>query len=310
MLALTRPLTAVGVGLPFMIHGLVLLARGDRHVRLRVLVIGLLAACIGGLVFAWQYAATGDALLNPYTLWWKYDKVGFGGGFGRQPGGHSLHWAIVNLVSSLHTGERDLFGWGNISWLFLPFGLWGARRVRSAWLPISVFPALVLVYMSYWIGSNLFGPRYYYEGLYSLTLTSAVGIAWLANEVAGSGWLRWMRTATALLVIFLIAFNLTVYLPHRLGGMRGLYGITRSMLEPFETPEARALAPALIIVRYQKAWTEYGGLLELENADLTSPFIFAISRSSSDRALARLFPSRRILYYYPDEPGKFYSSPR
>jgi len=312
VLALTRPLTAIGVGLPFIVHGLILLARGDRAVRLRVLTIGLLAACVGALVFAWQFAATGNPWLNPYTLWWKYDKVGFGPGFGRQAGGHDLHLAVVNLVSSLRTGTRDLFGWGQISWLFLPFGLWAARRNSAAWAPLAVFPALVLVYMTYWIGSNLYGPRYYYEGLYSLTLTSAAGIFWFGNEVMSSpGWRRSARIATTLLVILLVGYNLAVYLPKRLGKMHGLYGITRPMLAPFETAEARALTPALVIVHFKETWTEYGGLLELENAELTAPFIFAISRgAAADAMLPEDFPDRRILHYYPDEPDQFYDAPR
>ena len=44
-----------------------------------------------------------------------------------------------------------------------------------------VWQAKVLVYLAYWIGAILFGPRYYYEGIYSLTLISAAGIAWLAG---------------------------------------------------------------------------------------------------------------------------------
>jgi len=43
-----------------------------------------------------------------------------------------------------------------------------------------VFPSLVVVYLAYWIGSSLFGPRYFYEGLYSLTVFSAAG-----NRLAG-----------------------------------------------------------------------------------------------------------------------------
>lgn len=312
VLTLTRPLTAAGVALPFLIHGVLLLIRGDASTRLRVLAIGLLALFVGALMFAWQFAVTGDPFLNPYTLWWKYDKVGFGPGFGRQAGGHSLHWALVNLAGSLGTGARDLFGWGPISWLFLPFGAWAARRNRASWPVLSVFPSLVLVYMTYWIGSNLYGPRYYYEGLYSLTLASAAGIFWLGDEVMQSAPARrWMQTATVLLVIVLVGFDLGHYLPRRLEELHGLYGISRSMFEPFETEQARALAPALIIVHFENEWTEYGGLLELENAGLSSPFIFAISRGAAkDRALAALYPDRRVFHYYPDEPGEFYLLPR
>lgn len=312
LLALTRPLTAVGVALPFFVHGIILLIRGDRSIRLRVLAIGSLAAAVAALVIVWQFAVTGDPLLNPYTLWWKYDKIGFGPGYGREPGGHNLDWAWINLKSSMATGWRDFFGWGSASWLFLPFGVWALGKNWRAWLAAMVFPALILVYMAYWIGSTLYGPRYYYEGFYSLTLVSAAGMLWLAEKVVRAGRARrWMQVSTLLLGIFLVGFNLTVYLPKRLNGMVGLYGINRTMLQPFETPTAQALTPALVVVHFQNEWTEYGGLLALQNADLTSPFIFALSRSAqADAALPGDYPDRRIIYYYPSEPNVFYENPK
>jgi 4-amino-4-deoxy-L-arabinose transferase-like glycosyltransferase len=310
LLALTRPLTAVGVGLPFFIHGVILLVRGDRAARIRVLAIGLLAVFVAALIPLWQFAVTGNPLLNPYTLWWPYDKVGFGPGFGSEPGGHNLTWARINLISSLNSGWSDFFGWGHVSWLFLPFGVWALGRNGRKWLMASVFPSLLLIYMTYWVGSNLFGPRYYYEGFYGVTLVTAAGMFWLGENVVKSGPLRkWLQTATLLFGIFLVGYNLVVYLPKRLNDMTGLYGISRAMLAPFES--AHALAPALVVVHFQKEWTEYGGLLELENAGLTSPFIFALSRDpNTDLGLKKDFPDRRILFYYPNEPDIFYDSPK
>jgi len=121
----------------------------------------------------------------------------------------------------------------------------------------------------------------------------------------------WMQTATFLLGVFLIGYNLFVYLPGRLHEMTGLYGINRGMLAPFESVQARELTPALVIVHFQKDWTEYGGLLELQNADQTSPFIFALSRGAgADAALAHDYPDRHIIYYYTDQPDRFSTTPR
>ncbi len=96
LLALTRPLTAVCVGLPFAIHGLILLVRGDRTTRRNLMLFGFTALAISLLLFVWQYAVTGDPTLNPYTLWWSYDKIGFGPGHGHLTGGHTLDQAWIN----------------------------------------------------------------------------------------------------------------------------------------------------------------------------------------------------------------------
>jgi len=309
VLALTRPINAVGVALPFLVHGLVLLVRGDRSVRMHVLVIGLLAAAAGTLVFAWQFAVTGDPLLNPYTLWWKYDMFGFGSGYGRWEDGHTLEHALANILYSLQAPPgkgADILGWGMLWWIFIPIGLWALRKKLSAWLVAGIFQALLLVYIPYWIGSWQYGPRYYYEGMLSITILSAAGIFWLAGD---GGRIR--KILTVLTLALLVGYNLFTYLPGRLWKMHGMYNINRAMLEPFYTMDAQALTPALVVVHTQNEWTDYGGLLELQDAQLTSPFIFVLHRQDAVLADYRAaFSDRQIYHYYPDEPFSFYPDPR
>ncbi len=351
-LALTRPYTAVAVGLPFALHGIYLFYRGNRQTRLHLIVLGLVAAGLGALHFLWQYIATGDPWMNLYTLWWPYDQIGFGPGHGHRAQGHTLHQAWINTSWSLFIGAKDLFGWGWFSWLFLPCGVWAARKNGEALLLGSVFPCMVIVYLAYWIGSSLFGPRYYYESLYSLTLLSAAGIAflagWLPNPAsdpaqAGAAlsaaqtdrlsrlrsraqglrrqWRQIWQKLTLQpairqrlvfgLLALLVVYNAAVYLPLRYRELHGLYDMSYSDIEPFLTPEAQALTPALIIV-HPGRWMPYGVLLDLEDPFLTTPFIFTISRGPEvDARLPAYFPDRKVFHYYPvDEPYRFYTAPR
>ena len=317
-LIITRPMTALAVAAPFGIHGLYLMFRGDRQIRLRLLLISGIAFLFIGLYLFWQYSLTGDALLNPYTLWWPYDKVGFGLGYGRMSGGHSLSLAWLNTRNSLTAGMPDLFGWSRYSWIFLPFGLWAARRNLKALLLGSVIISLVLFYMTYWIGATLFGPRYYYEGLFSLTLFSAAGIAWLAgwsyklgtSFVRYQGWRKLRPLLVSLILGVLVVINLLNYLPIRLGGLFALYDIELADQEPFLSPSAQSLTPALVIVHIPR-WMEYGALLDLEDPELTTPFIFAWSSSPSvDASLANDFPDRTVYQYYPGQPFQLYKEPQ
>jgi hypothetical protein len=320
VLVMTRPLTALAVAFPFIIHGIYLLIKGNSQTRRHVIVVGGLAMGIGALTFLWQYAVTGDPLLNPYTLWWPYDKYGFGPGFGHTEGGHNLHLARINTRFSLQVGNSDLFGWGRFSWLFLPFGALSIS-LRRNWQGIlvgAVFPSLVIFHMAYWVGAWLLGPRYYYEGLYSLTLLSAVGIAWLAGWPLHSAedWPRyqgWKRLRPLVVFAFtwlLIIGNLVYYTPPRLEIMRGLYGMEREDLRPFLTEQAQELAPAVIVV-HPSIWMEYGVLLELQDHNLDTPFIFVFSRGiEKDELLAEEFSERNLFHYYPGDPNKFYTAPR
>jgi 4-amino-4-deoxy-L-arabinose transferase-like glycosyltransferase len=317
ILILTRPMTALAVALPFAVHGLYLLLRSDSATRLRLLIFSLVSIVFVGLFFLWQYSMTGDALLNPYTLWWSYDKVGFGPGHGRGENGHTLNQAWINLRQSLEAGSYDLFGWGRYSWLFLPFGIWATRRNPKGLLLGSIVVSMVLVYMTYWIGAMLFGPRYYYEGLFSLTLISAAGIAWLAGWpskpdepfVHYTGWRKLRPLLVVLILGVLVGINLTLYTPNRLGGLIGLYNIERSDQLPFQTPEAQAFAPAMVIV-HTRRWMEYGALLDLEDPEFTTPFIFAWNSSpSADASLSNDFPDRTVYHYYPGQSFQLYKVP-
>ena len=317
VLILTRPMTALAIAVPFAIHGLILLLRSDGITRLRLLTFCLVAVLFVGLYLLWQYLLTGDALLNPYTLWWTYDRVGFGPGHGRGINGHTLNMAWINLRQSIMAGRYDLFGWGGYSWVFLPFGIWATRRNPKGLLLGSIFVSMMLIYMTYWIGATLFGPRYYYESLFSLTLISAAGIAWIAGwpgklsetYVRFTGWRKLRPLLITLVLGILVGINLTLYMPIRLGGMYGLYDIERADQEPFLTPSAQSHTPALVIVRADR-WMEYGAVLDLENPELTTPFIFAWSISpSADAALVNDFPFRNIYHYYPERTFQLYPEP-
>lgn len=318
-LVLTRPLTAAAVAIPFGLHGLYLMWHSNADTRKRLVVFGLVVLGLTSLHFAWQYAVTGDPLMNPYTLWWDYDKIGFGPGHGHAEEGHTLNKARINTRFSLRSGWHDLFGWAGYSWLFLPPGLLAIRKKKRAWLLASVFISLVLVYTIYWIGSALFGPRYYYEGLYSLTIVSAAGICLLAGWPISAndpfpnyhGWRRLRALSVTAFITLLISANLIFYTPIRLGTMHALYGISREHHQPFLSSSAQKLTPALIIVHTSSKWVEYGTLLELQNPFLDTPFIFIISRSPSiDQAVASTFTERNVFHYYPDEPFTFYTAPR
>ncbi|MGE5465007.1 MAG: ArnT family glycosyltransferase [Syntrophothermus sp.] len=313
-LALTRPLTAVGVALPFGIHELILAWRNELNSRRRMLVVVSLAVSLAGFLLLWQYLTTGSPFLNPYTLWWSFDRIGFGKGYGPTPGGYTLKEAQENMKVMLRAARRDAFGWGRLSWIFIPFGLWSFRKNKPAWSVLAIFFSLVLAYAFYFGTVTRYGPRYYYEGLYSLTILSAAGIVWLAGR-------NRLRIALAVLLTGgLIGYNLFFYLPARFDKARAIYGITRAQLSPFQTAEALQRTPALVLVALNEKnvygnldedWSRYGGLLELQNPDLTSPFIFAVMRGEAENeALIRDYPNRRVIYYYPDEPGKFYESPR
>jgi hypothetical protein len=309
LLAITRPLTAVAVALPFIIHGTVLGIRGGGEIRKRLADVGLLVLLMAILLPYWQAMLTGDPSRNLYTLWWEYDRIGFGPGIGVTSGGHSLQLAYWNTQWSLGVGAHDLFGWPHLSWIFLPFGLFTLRKHGKSWLLFSHFPLLVLVYSFYWVGSWLYGPRYYFESLPILAIVSATGIAWVGGWLGEGGvYVRVRRMAVIALLAVLVAGNLAFYLPTRVAMMTELFDISRSRLETFE---ALGVENGLVIVYPIESWRDYGTLLTLTPPFADSNLDLVISRGTGENdALIRANTDRAIYHYYPDEPSVLYDSPR
>jgi hypothetical protein len=77
----------------------------------------------------WQYALTGDAFLNPYTLWWRYDKAGFGPDTGFRRMATAWPRRGEHLFSLRRAGK--IFAGAGYSWIFLPFGPAGKLAQRS-----------------------------------------------------------------------------------------------------------------------------------------------------------------------------------
>jgi 4-amino-4-deoxy-L-arabinose transferase-like glycosyltransferase len=293
MAFLTRSLTAVAYAAPFAAYSVAqVITRRQRHWS-RYLWLAFTATALAVLLPVYQWAVTGDPWLNPYLLWWPYDRIGFGLDIGAMPGGHSPYYAWINLKQDLSRAATDVLGWPALSWFPLLLGMaLRPRRVKD-WALLAPFACLVVAYLFYWIGSpsRLWGPRYYFEGFGGLWLLAAVGLfkAWDgARDKPG-----WLRPALVGGLILICAVNLVTNLPNRMGEARGFYGITRAQLEPIEEAD---LHNALVIV-YAKRWLEYGAMLADMSPTLDDDVVYARGGGpEADAAVIADYPGRLVYY--------------
>ena len=296
MAFLTRSLTAVAYAVPFAIYSLVQIFRRRQAHWPHYLLTALAAGGMALLLPVYQWAVTGNPWLNPYLLWWPYDRIGFGPGIGAMPGGHSPYYAWINLKQDLSRSATDVLGWPGLSWLPLILAL--AMRPRRArdWALLAPFVCLVVAYLFYWIGSpaRLWGPRYYFEGFGGLWLLGAVGLlkVWDWAKAQGQRWLRpALAPALAAALVLMVTLNLTLNLPGRMEEAHGFYGITRSQLEPIQKAN---LHHALVIV-YAERWLEYGAMLSGMSPTLDDDIVYARgSTPEIDAAVIAEFPGRAV----------------
>jgi hypothetical protein len=306
-LALTRPLTALGVALPFVIHGLIILIRGGREQRLHAIITAAIVLVVALMLPLWHAALTGDPWFNPYTLWWSYDQVGFGPGHGRTEDGHNLTSAVKTMLFTMRGAVHDLFGWPYLSWLFIPLGMVALKRRRDGWLALAVLPSLIVIHFAYWVGSWIFGPRYYYEALPGVAISSALGVAWMGGWLrSASRWVPQRRAISLALISALILMSATMYLPVRIGSLHGLYGVERAAMEPVREAE---LGKALLIVHTSQSWYEYGSLVTLGPPFCEGDLLLALSRGvRENEALIQAYPGYRSVHYYPGQSQEFYEN--
>lgn len=308
MLVLTRPLTALAVCLPFAI---VLIVRAARHPKAIPTLFAsywplvLTAVPIAALQPAYLYVVTGSPTTNLYTMVWPYDRVGFGPEFGRH--GHTLRQGLITAGRDLALWASELFGWKYASWVPLIPGLIFALKTaptgRKHWpfLLAGPFVALVIVHVAYWVGAQVYGPRYYYEGHTGLAILAALGLQGLVGLITRQGRQRLngngLRTAWPVYVLLtvLIALNAATYLPGRLAYWHGLYGIQRAPLEQLEA--LRRSDHVLVMVRGRR-WIEYAEFFALNSPWLDSAIVAAhdVHPDLTEYVLS-LYPGREVWYY-------------
>ncbi len=290
---LCRSLTAIGYAAPFILYVLMQIALHRQRHWPNYLLVALGGIAIAALLPLYQWAVTGDPWLNPYLLWWPYDKIGFGPGIGWMPGGHSLYYAWLNLRQDLANTATDVLGWPGLSWLPLGLALALPPRQRRDWLLLTPFAGLVIAYMFYWIGSPMrfWGPRYYFESFSGLWILAAAGLSRLWNQLRTRP--RWSRSLALAVFALLLVVNLGVNLPPRLAQAKGFYGISRDQLRPIE---AAGIHNALVFVQ-AKRWLEYGALLNQMGPLLADDVLYPRSENlQADAAVMRSYPERTVFY--------------
>lgn len=307
MLFITRQLTALGLAAPFLVAWLWAARRGGWGAlgRPARAALGFLPPAL--LLLGFNRALTGSPLVNPFELWWEFDRVGFGPTVGMH-GGHDLGRGLVNTYLNLSELLRHLWGWPHYLTLapaLVPFLVLRARRWD--WLLLLSALGLFGAYVFYWAEGIMYGPRYYYEANAALALLTARGLAVLAELAAAAAALAAPRrgaagaagpsrsvsgdgrapserlsgapaalgrAAVALLVLPLLVGNLAAYLPAQLDAHRGYNGVSGARLAAVR---AAGIANAVVLVDEGPVsnWQAYGSVFPANDPLLRGAVVYA-----------------------------------
>lgn len=258
-------------------------------------------ACPVVLLLLYNRALTGNLRLELYTLYWRYDRLGFGPHVSRH--GFTVAQGLWNTSIRLEMLQAHLFGWPFYLALALPavpFVLGRANR----WDVIFALSALLVVgvYALYWWPGITYGPRYYYVAIPWFSLLAARGLAELAhwpirlpyrlppNRLAA-------LPAPLLLAVTLVLYDLTFYMPAQLPLLRNYEGINPAPLNAVRRANIH-YALIFVIARPPHLWASYGDVFSGNSPLLHGDIVYARDQPWTNAKLIHLYPGRN--YYRLD----------
>lgn len=207
---------------------------------------------------------------------------------------------------SLLTNPNFAWAWvfGSIAVTVLPIAALRDRRASWTWILMATAAILIALQLTYWIGSQRYSTRYYFEGLAAAAILSALPLAWLLKQLTLR--LRAFASLRYVSVVFYIAFaavlvyTLYAYTLPRLDVLRGYNQITRDLIDQVNARREGDTPVLVLVTGGDVRWRAYGALMASTSPYLDSPIVAAWDYSNGTNPdiradiLAR-FPDRQVI---------------
>lgn len=189
------------------------------------------------------------------------------------------------------------------SWVLLPAPIMAFtsddRRAVYTWLFVGIVLGIVLVQMAYWIGSQRYSTRYYFEAIAAAALLSALPLGVLARTH------RYARLILYSAVLLICIGSFFRYSLPRIGALHEFNGISPAMIEAIEERRIGD-APVLAIVNGTTSgtqavrWRSYGALMAITDPYFEHEIIGArdYGTGTMREQIVRQFPDRQIIEIY------------
>lgn len=301
-----RPLTAVGVGGPFLLWWAAAVLRQAPAQRRRNLVAFLVPAlAMAALFLLVNQLQNGSPLRSAYRAAFDHARANgfrFTNWTPRSAASELSWWgidhALSNLGVALLRGAVEVFGWP-CSFLLLPLA-WRAPGAGAIWAAFWAFLGVNLFVKN--VGIDSFAPVHYFELVWPVLLLSAVGLDRAGQWLSGAGEhlgldRRWASMPCVALGV-LVSLDLLLYLPVRLAALDAIVAPVNAVLQ---APERAGLAGAVVFAPRPLAppctrRPTAGWVFWRPNNDpgLRRSVLWANHVSvEADRRLMRHFPGRR-----------------
>jgi hypothetical protein len=217
--------------------------------------------------------------------WWWAVWLAFGG---------VLLIATTGLPSATITNPTFSLAWmgGYVIWMAIPFVFLiftkPDRQITWTWLLLAVALSLIGLHFTYWIGSQRYSTRYYFEALGALALISAIPLAWLMKHIG--------RLPVYIVLMAVLVYSLYAYSQPRIDVLYRFNWISPQLVEAVD--QRRDGRPVLVIVSGQDVrWRSYGSLTVQTSPLLDSDIVVVWDTGGAGmrESLLKKFPDRQVI---------------
>lgn len=221
-------------------------------------------------------------------------------------------WLVIPLAAEMDflkggpVTERDftpIWRWlaVGVLWMLIPpFILLRMRRRKDVlpsiwtWLLLGVVVALIGTHLGYWIGSQRYSTRYYYEALSALVIIGALPFAWLARRTS--------RLVVFPIVAAMLLWSLYSYSMPRIGVLKGFNHISSELISDVHERRISDDIPILVIVTDSPdngaRWRSFGALMAVTSPYLDSDIVVAWDSGRGTQMRTQIisrFPERQVI---------------
>ncbi|MCA0457649.1 MAG: glycosyltransferase family 39 protein [Chloroflexi bacterium] len=182
---------------------------------------------------------------------------------------------------------------GYVVWMCIPFlFLLLAKPEKQStwtWLLFAIALSLIGLHITYWIGSQRYSTRYYYEALAPLALISALPVVWLMKRVG--------RFPVYLVFAAVLVYTLFAYTQPRIEVLYRFNWISPALVDAVEQRREGDRPVLVLVTGSDVRWRAYGSLTVITSPTLDSDIVVAWDTGASGvrEAILSQFPDRQVI---------------
>ena len=201
----------------------------------------------------------------------------------------------TGLPSNLITNPTFSLAWmgGYIVWMGIPFiflvFMKPDRLITWTWLLLAVILSLVGLHLTYWIGSQRYSTRYYFEALGAFALLSAVPLAWLMKRIG--------RLPVYIVFVAVMVYSLYAYSQPRIDVLYRFNWVSPQLVQAVEKRRTDDRPVLVLVSGSDVRWRAYGSLTAKTSPFLDSDIVVAWDTGGEGirDSILKQFPGRQII---------------